>query len=111
MQQRLLQRSSATLERRQQLVAAKAEKQAAREKVQQQLLAELEPSRPKVDRDPSRLLAATATAAAKAAGSEEPADTGKAADTGALLGRGSIPSGFVLHLGHKAVPAWASGMR
>eukprot|EP00878_Enallax_costatus_P044475 GHUV01053116.1.p1 GENE.GHUV01053116.1~~GHUV01053116.1.p1 ORF type:complete len:497 (+),score=185.11 GHUV01053116.1:231-1721(+) len=105
--QRLQRRNSATFERRQQLMTAKEEKQAARDRAQQQLLAEIETVN--VDRDPNRLLAATASAASRRASKDE-ADGAVAAEK-SILARASMPSGFVLHIGHKAVPAWASGMR
>lgn len=86
------------------------DKQQARERAQQQLLTELEAVKPRVDRDPSRLLSATAAAAARAAKATQE-EVPNAEGAKGVIGRGSIPSGFVLHLGHKAVPAWASGMR
>lgn len=101
-------RSNASLERHQQLITTKQEKQGARGRAQEQLLAEIETV--KVDRDPNRLLAATACVASRRASKDDASNDVVAAEK-SILAHGSIPSGFVLHIGHKAVPAWASGMR
>jgi hypothetical protein len=111
-QQRVAQRNATAMTRKQQLLVAKEEKQTAREKAQQQLLEQLQDTAaPKAARDPRRLLSVTAAAAARAAtAAEEAAERQKHAE-GTAASRGSMGGGFVLHLGHKAVPAWASGMR
>lgn len=111
-EQRVAQRNAAAMARKQQLLAAKEEKLAAREKAQQQLLEQLQDAAtPKAARDPGRLLSGTAAAAARAATAAAEAEERQRQAEGTAAGRGSMGGGFVLHLGHKAVPAWASGMR
>jgi hypothetical protein len=97
-QQRLRQRNAAALQRQRELLAAKQAREAARELRQEQLRAAAQASRPPIERDPSRLLAATATAAARAAAA---AEEGRAV--------GASGSGFVLHVQRKAAPAWLAG--
>jgi hypothetical protein len=106
--QRLQERNAAAVERQRQLLAVRQERVAAKERAAQQLRSSTQALQPRVERDPGRLLSATAAAAARQAAAAEAAVT--AAKVAASARAGPAASGFVLHIGgRKAVPSWLAG--